>query len=251
MPDFQYKFSCEVIDNTFAVLTGIEPKPIGTFVVPDEIDGHPVIHIAGFNEKSPFWGCKYMTRVVLPARLRLKTFDPGAFMSCKALSSVEISAANDQFATLDGTLYSKDFTTLCVYPKTRDTIELSPKTKRVKKCAFRGCALKTAKIPEGVEEIEEWNLCECPNLESVELPESLKHWGVSAVYGCDKVKKMVFNGDAPRVDGGWQEFFTGASADLVVEVRKGTKGWKSPDSMELPARWPTDQKEARPIRYMR
>ena len=245
----EYKFSYKLEDE-FAVLTGVEPKPVGTLVVPDEIDGYLVTRIGGYNEESPFWGCDQMTRVVLPKGLEFNSFDPGAFISCKSLSSIEISDSNYQFASLDGALYSKDFSTLCVYPKTRESIELPPETKKIRFCAFRGCALKTAKIPEGVEEIDGWNLCECPNLESIELPKSLKHLGVCAVHGSDNVKKMVFNGDAPRVDGGWQELFTGAPADLVVEVREGTNGWKSPDSAELPERWPTDQKESRPIRYM-
>ena len=244
----EYKFSYKLEDG-FAILTGVEPKPVGTLVVPDEIDGYLVTRIGGYNEESPFWGCDQMTRVVLPKGLEFTSFDPGAFISCKSLSSIEISDSNYQFASLDGALYSKDFSTLCVYPKTRESIELPPETKKIRFCAFRGCALKTAEIPEGVEEIDRWNLCECPNLESIELPKSLKYLGVCAVHGSDNVKKMVFNGDAPRVDGGWQELFTGAPADLVVEVREGTNGWKSPDSAELPERWPTDQNESRIIRY--
>ena len=143
--------------------------------------------------------------------------------------------------------------TLCVYPKTRDSIKLSPKTKKVGVCAFRGCALKTAKIPEGIEEIERWNLCECPNLESIEFPKSLKRLGACAACGDENLRKIVFYGNAPHADvvhytsGLTQEVFTGAPENLVVEVRRGSKGWKSPDSTDLPELWPTDQKEARPI----
>ena len=178
------------------------------------------------------------------------------FITCKSLSSIEVSKANKDFASRDGVLYSKDFSTLVVYPKTRESVELSPRTRKVKACAFRGCALKTAKIPEGIVEVGPWNLCECPDLEWIEFPKSLKHLGQCAAYGNDKLKKIVFNGDAPQVGLGqfsWgkQVVFTGAPADLVVEVRKGTKGWKSPGSRELPERWPTNQSESRPIRYIK
>ena len=92
---------------------------------------------------------------------------------------------------------------------------------------------------------------------SVEFPKSLKSLGACAVTGSDKVKKIVFNGDAPRADvvcytsGLKQGVFTGAPADLVVEVRRGTKGWKSPGSRNLPERWPVNQSESRPMRYIK
>ena len=244
-----YKFDYK-LEGGFAVLTGIDPKPVGTLVVPDEIDGYVVARIEGFNESSPFWECDKLTKVVLPAGLKFGSCDGGPFMSCKSLDTIEVAEANEELTSRDGALYSKDLSTLCVYPKTRESVELPPETKKVGVCAFRGCALKTAKIPEGVEEIERWNLCECPNLELIEFPKSLKHLGVCAAYNNEKLTKIVFYGDAPRIDGGWQEVFTGAPENLVVEVRRGSKGWLGPDTIELPELWPTDQKESRPIRYM-
>jgi len=248
----EYKFSYN-LKNGKAIITGIYPKPVGTVVIPDKIDGHTVTGMEGYNDESPFWGCDQLTRVVLPAGL--EEGPAGALMSCKSLSSIEISSSNKKFASLDGALYSKDFSTLFVYPKTRDSIKLSPKTRKIGGCAFRGCALKTAKIPEGIVEVGLWNLCGCPNLEWIEFPKSLKFLGQCAAHGNDKLKKIVFNGDAPKVglahfSWGKQYVFTGAPADLVVEVRKGTKGWKSPDSTELPDRWPTNQKYSRPICYI-
>ena len=244
------------LEDGMAVLTGISPKPVGTLVVPDKIDGHLVTRIEGYPNRSPFGECDRLTKIVLPAGLKFDSFDAGAFISCKSLSGIDIAKSNKDFTSLDGVLYSKDLSTLCVYPKTRDSIKLSPKTKKVGVCAFRGCALKTAKIPEGIEEIERWNLCECPNLESIEFPKSLKRLGACAACGDENLRKIVFYGDAPHADvvhytsGLTQEVFTGAPENLVVEVRRGSKGWLEPDSIELPELWPTDQKESRPIRYM-
>ena len=251
-PNVKYKFSYK-LEGGNAIITSIDPKPAGTVVIPDKIDGHKVTGMEGYNDESPFWGCDQLTRVVLPSGL--EEGPAGALMSCKSLSSIEISSSNKKFASLDGALYSKDFSTLIVYPKTRESIKLSPKTRKIGGCAFRGCAWHTAKIPEGIVEVGHWNLCGCPDLEWVEFPKSLKFLGHCAAHGNDKLKKIVFNGDAPKVGlaqftWGKQYVFTGAPENLVVEVRKGTKGWKSPDSTELPARWPTNQKYSRPIRYI-
>jgi len=252
--DVEYKFSYR-LENGTAIITGIDPKPVGTVVIPDKIDGHLVTAFEKYPAPSPFDHCDRVTKVVLPAGMKGETFDPGGFITCKSLSSIEVSEANKDFASLDGVLYSKDFSTLFVYPKTRESVKLSPKTRKIRVCAFRGCALKTAKIPEGIVEVENWNLCWCPDLESIEFPKSLKHLGHCAANGNDKLKKIVFNGDAPQVGlaqftWGTQYVFTGAPENLVVEVRKGSKGWKSPESTELPERWPANQKESRPIRYI-
>ena len=250
----EYKFSYK-LEGGNAIITGIDPKPVGTLVIPDKIDGHKVTNISGgrgYNDDSPFWsGCEQMTKVVLPAGLEKSE----AFCNCKSLSSIEISRSNKNFASLDGALYTKDFSKLIAYPKTRESVKLSPKTRKIGGCAFRGCGLKTAKLPEGILEVEPWNLCECPDLELIEFPKSLKYLGQCAACGSGKLKKIVFNGDAPQIglaqfSWGKQVVFTGAPADLVVEVRKGTKGWKSPGSRELPERWPTNQDESRPIRYI-
>ena len=253
VPNVEYKFSYR-LENGMAIITGVDPKLVGTVIIPDKIDGHLVTGIEGYNDRSAFWGCDQLKRIVFPAGLEDPS--PGAFMSCKSLSSIEISRANKKFTSRDGVLYSKDFSTLFIYPKTRESVKLSPKTRKVYVCAFRGCAaLKTAKIPEGVEEVGPWNLCGCSDLEWIEFPKSLRYLGPCAAHGNDKLKKIVFNGDAPQAGlsqftWGQQFVFTGAPEDLVVEVRKGTKGWKSPGSTELPECWPTNQDESRPIRYI-
>ena len=254
VPNVEYKFRYK-LDGDNAVITEIDPKPVGTVVVPDKIDGHLVTAFQGYPSHHPFDDCDSVTKVVLPAGMKGETFNSGGFIKCKSLSSIEVSKANKDFASSDGVLYSKDFSTLFVYPKTRESVKLSPKTRMVKACAFRGCALKTAKIPEGIVEVDSWNLCQCPDLESIEFPKTLKRLGPCAAWGNDKLKKIVFNGDAPQAglaqfSWGKQVVFTGAPEDLVVEVRKGTKGWKSPGSTELPERWPVNQSESRPIRYI-
>ena len=243
----KYKFSYK-LEYGMAVITGVEPNPVGTLVVPDKIDGHVVTRI----ELRAFCDFDQLTRVALPAGLEIGSFDPAVFMHCKSLSSIEVSESNQQFASIAGVLYSKDLSTLFVYPKTRDSIELSPKTEKIRKNAFRGCALKVAKIPEGVREIEGFNFSDCQNLESVEFPTSITFLGCCVVGYCDNVKKIVFNCNAPQIDARlWRGVVFGpVPSDLVVEVRKGTKGWKSSNSTELPERWPVGQKESRTIRYI-
>ncbi len=125
-PNVEYKFSYKLDKDGTAVITGIDPKPVGTVVIPDKIDGHWVKSF----EESTLNNCDSVTKVVLPAGMS-KDFHPSAFRRCKSLSSIEVSEANKDLASYDGVLYSKDFSTLLVYPKMRDSIKLSPKTRKV------------------------------------------------------------------------------------------------------------------------
>ena len=65
------------------------------------------------------------------------------------------------------------------------------------------------------------------------------------------MKKVVFHGDAPRQRSkGKDNLFARSSKYIVVEVKKGSKGWKAEGSTELPERWPTTGSASRPIRHI-
>ena len=196
-PNVEYKFSYKLDKDGTAVITGVDPKPVGTVVIPEKIDGHLV---TAFEEHpSPFDGCDGVTKVVLPAGMKEGNYLGVVLSECRSLSSIEVSNANKYLASHDGVLYSKDFSMLFVYPKTRESVKLSPKTEEVRRHAFRCSALKTAKIPDGIEHVASWNFCGCPDLEVIELPKSLKFLGLCVVCDDGKLKKIVFNGDAPQV----------------------------------------------------
>ena len=69
------------------------------------------------------------------------------------------------------------------------------------------------------------------------------------------MKTVVFHGDAPaeihRRTKGRENLFYASSKNIVVEVKKDSKGWKSKDSTELPERWPKTGSDSRPIRYIK
>ena len=73
---------------------------------------------------------------------------------------------------------------------------------------------------------------------------------------CPKLRRVLFQGDAPglhvppNTDSKGRNIFSFSAPDIVVEVKKGTKGWKNKNSTELPPRWPTRGYDSRPIRYI-
>ncbi|MBQ4440196.1 MAG: leucine-rich repeat protein, partial [Kiritimatiellae bacterium] len=254
-PTQQYKFEYKLDDKGDAILTGITPRPEGVVVCPESIDGHVIKDIADglFSDK--------VTRIVLPAKLERISFNyfgwprPGAiFSGCTSLASIEIAASNPAFASKNGVLYSKDMKRLIAYPKTRSEIKLDPKTVDVAGGAFQYCSFKAAKLPDTIEACGFSAFGACPNLEVIEFPRGFKHCGVFTVEGCPNLRRCVFHGDAPgayvRRTSRRENVFFRSTQDIIVEVEKGSKGWAGPGSTTLPARWPLDGSDSRPIRYI-
>ena len=258
-PKGEYKFNYKLDNKGNAILCGnpcVSPKPEGVLVVPDKIDGHTVSKIDGVA----FKGCDKMTRIVLPSYLqdiwvKKKGYpnNPGAiFAGCSALESIEISEANRDYTSENGVLYTKTKECLIAYPKTRNQITLVRDTMKVGDGAFHSCKFKTAKIPDSVDRFACCIFSQCPNLEVVEFPKIVDKISAYAFEGSPNMKKVIFHGDAPaRLSDGKVNLFARASQDIVVEVKKGSKGWKAKGSTELPERWPTTGSDSRPIRYIK
>ena len=255
-PNVEYKFNYNLDANGNAILSGmtcVSPKPVGALIVPAMIDGHKVTGI-----KGNFRDCDQMTSIMFPASLM--TFPEwnvyvdagGMFDRCSSLKNIGIAKNNPKYASVDGALYSKDMKTLFAYPKDCSEIRISPTTKVIECAACRTCNLvKSVKVPEGVEAVSGWVFESCDNLEVVELPRSLKRIGSCFLESSPKMKRLVFAGNAPEViKDCFSDVFMGVSKDLVIEVKKGSKGWNGKGSTDLPARWPANSRNSRPIRYI-
>ena len=254
-PTLQYKFEYKLDDKGDAMLTGITPRPEGVVICPESIDGHVIKDIAAglFSDKT--------TRIVLPAKLErishnyFSWLHPGGiFRGCTSLSSIEIAKSNPAFASKNGVLYKKDMKVLIAYPKTRSEIKIDPRATIVEGGAFCHCSFKTAKLPDAIEQLGFSVFCQCPNLEVVEFPKGFKNCGIFTVEGCPNLRRCVFHGDAPgayvRRTSRRENVFFRSTKDIVVEVEKGSKGWAGPGSTTLPARWPLNGSDSRPIRYI-
>lgn len=254
-PTLQYKFEYKLDDKGDAMLTGITPRPEGVVICPESIDGHVIKDIAAglFSDK--------VTRIVLPAKLERISANyfgwchsGGIFRGCTSLSSIEIAKSNSAFVSKNGALYTKDMKKLIAYPKTRSEIKLDPKTTIAEGGAFDSCSFKAAKLPDTIESTGFSAFGFCPNLEVVDFPKRFKGCGVFTVENCPNLRRCVFHGDAPgayvRRTSRRENVFFRSTQDIIVEVEKGSKGWAGPGSTTLPARWPLDGSDSRPIRYI-
>ena len=78
---------------------------------------------------------------------------PAPFAGCTQLKSISVSEDHPTLSVMDGALYSKDGTTLIVYPTAKEAEEfaLSPRVTSIAEKAFNGCCgIKSLVIHEGV-----------------------------------------------------------------------------------------------------
>jgi hypothetical protein len=210
----------------------VSPKPVGELIIPEYIDGHKVVSIG----RDAFDGCDKLTRMVLPKSIERFAYGGTFCARCYALREITVSPENPHFSTFSGALFTKDRKGLVVWPKARGEIRIPPETCEIESWSFIYYNLKALKLPKGITYVKGYSFTYCPNLEVVEFPEGLKRVDRGVFNGSPRVRKVIFNGDAPDAD----SFFQWAPANMVVEVRKGSKGWNGPGSTDLPERWPHD-----------
>ena len=260
----EYKFNYRLNDKGEAFLCCpkrevpcVSPKPEGPLVIPEEIDGHKVVGL----DDAAFMGCDKMTRIMLPKHLREHgwywgcEYPGGAFHFCRSLSRIDVAKDNPNFTSVDGVWYTKDKKTLLAYPKTRSEIKLVRECQHILGGAFDSCCFVSAKVPEGIDGMHYWVFINCSDLETIDFPKSFTNWIGAYCFGnCPKLRTVRFHGDAPtayvRRNSGRNNCMSWAPDGLVIEVKKGTKGWNGKGSTDLPERWPLDGSDSRPIRYI-
>lgn len=118
-------------------------------------------------------GCEKLESVSLPASL--KTFGILNFWCCPQLQRIDVSSENENFASVDGVLYTKDKKGVVACPWAKDRVTLVPCVEVVKWLSFQGCE----------------------HLEALTLPKSVKTIESSAFKGCSKLKSLTFTGERP------------------------------------------------------
>ena len=107
-----------------------------------------IIHIT----EGAFDTCMKLKSVVIPNTVT--TIEFGAFIKCYSLSSIDVALDNPVYTSVDGVLYTKNLTELVAYPA--------------------GKTDKTFSVPQGVTKIFKYAFTYNQNLDTLDLPKSLK-----------------------------------------------------------------------------
>ena len=116
--------------------------------------------------------CRNLSKIKLGASF--KNLGKECFMWCDSLSTIEVNDSNIYFSVYDGVLYSKDKTTLYLYPRQKADLSFV--------------------VPETVTHIDDGAFYDNKYLESVTLSTSIKSIGGAALRYCRNLSTIKFNG---------------------------------------------------------
>ena len=191
-------------DKTYYIVKGIGIEKRLEFKIPELYNGKPVKEVG----KYAFHNCKSIVRVKIPDSIFI--IGKSAFAGCSSLKQIVLpnyieELGSGVFSGCDGLEYNKFDNGLYVGNSKKPYMVLVKAVDiTITKCiinescnfihyaAFYGCcALKEAKMPNGIIKIEDASFSGCSSLENIILNNGLLKIGDSAFYDCIKLKKVI------------------------------------------------------------
>ena len=112
---------------------------------------------------------------------------------CSKLGKIEVSPKNKHYSSLDGILYNKKLTELCVCPENcKEKIVIPNSVRTVKEFSFFECKnLKEVVFGKNVTYVDEGAFGGCQNLKFVKMNNSVKKIRANAFAECASLEKII------------------------------------------------------------
>ena len=140
-----------------------------------------------------------------------------AFFGCTSLAAINVAASNENYASVNGILFSKDKTKIVYYPASKkDTSYYIPgNVKIIGIAAFRDCTyLKSITIPNSVTNIEHHAFSNCTSLTSITIPDSITTIEMAAFNGCTSLTCVKIPDSVTSIS--WGAFYNCVSLTSIT-----------------------------------
>ena len=141
-------------------------------------------------EDFAFFGCTGLTSITIPNSTA--EIGEGVFSDCTGLTSIIVDKNNTNYASIDGALFIKNKTTICIFPAGKKGEYSIPNTVTViGERTFSGCTdLTSITIPDSVTEICSFAFSSCSGLTSITVPNSVTKIGWNIFSGCTGLQSI-------------------------------------------------------------
>ena len=165
-----------------------------------------------------FDGCSSLTSVTIPHSVN--SIGNFAFYGCSSLTSIDVDEQNEEYADVDGVLFSKDMAKLIQFPAAKGgAYEIQYGVTSIGGWAFYGCSsLTSVTIPDGVTSIGDDAFEGCSSLTSVTIPHSVTSIGYAAFYGCSSLTTVTIPDSVSIRDGAFDGVCNGDKAAPGAKV---------------------------------
>lgn len=186
-------------DGTVEIVSYTDVSTRTEISVPDEIEGKPVTKIRNFG----LFNCDSLQ--VINIGKNVKEIEDWAMTNNPRLTAFNVSEENENFASVDGVLFTKDMKTLVYYPiakgisfdqfgQTEDTstYEIPAGVETIRARAFYRCVYLTAiTLPDTVVTIGDMAFHRCERLEAISFPETLETIGRDGFSYCGALTELT------------------------------------------------------------
>ncbi len=138
-----------------------------------------------------FYYCTSLTSVEIPDSVT--SIGNYAFRNCTGLTSITVDPNNQTYQSIDGVIYSKDGTTIVLYPAGRTgEYSIIEGTTSIGEGAFYSCTgLTSVTIGDSVTSIGNYAFYDCDGLTSVTIPNNVTSIGDYAFSRCDGLTSVT------------------------------------------------------------
>ena len=150
-------------------------------------------------EDRAFSGCGGLISIELPATLT--NFGSFVFADCWNLQGIDVDPNNPGYASSDGVLFDRAFTTLLAYPAGRSGSYTVPNGAVIIGVgAFENSPnLISLAIPDTVKSVGDQAFNQCEALTSVTIGRGVTNIGIAAFDLCYALRSIYFAGNAPAI----------------------------------------------------
>ena len=153
-----------------------------------------VILPAGLTEieQYVFAHCSSLTSVTISENIA--SIGINSFRECTSLTEIIVDENNQYFSSLDGVIYNKDTTELCLWPSAKGSVAIPYGVTSIAPNAFRYCAsIVSITFPDSMVKIGDYAFLNCDSLISVILPDSVTEVGAHVFQSCDSLTSFTFS----------------------------------------------------------
>ncbi len=147
--------------------------------------------------------CAFKNTVITDISIPSSVSEIGdAALASNSLNTITVSENNNNYCTLDGILYNKDFSTLVKAPVTIESCTIPESVSAINNYAFNKCTkLTSISIPGNITSIGDYVFMDCASLTEIHIPESVKSIGDYAFYSCVKLSNISFPDNLTSIGG--------------------------------------------------
>lgn len=160
--------------STVIIPNGVTRFEVGAFRYCRQLKSIEIPETVELIESENFEGCNSLTSVFVPASVSSMAGD--VFSGCTSLKEIIVDQNNPAYASVDGILYNKDLTRLCIYPGGRpdEKFEIPESVSTISYSAFISVStLQAIVIPKNVTQIGRFSYCSQLKSVTVYWPEPL------------------------------------------------------------------------------